>query len=549
MAVKRPILTLLTAVSCFGACTGMKPELDRLESVMHERPDSVLAALEGMKSDHLLSRSLKARFALLYSQALDMNYISVTSDSIISPAVLYYRRHGSAKQKLKTCYYRALISENQGWSEDAMEWLKKGEEHIKDAGSPGMAGRLYNHKAILYFNSYACKDALTNEEMSAKYFLEASDSLSYSYRLNDIAKICIVLDDYAKANDALVHLREIWDKMDITGRALYYSNNLVLACEHDGGADTVGMRNILSSCREDLPDFGVLPNLTLLMAHAYVLCGMTEEASDMLALYDEVTAEAEKTANYYLVRSEYHEAVKDYKGALECHKKYVDENGQTTFSALNSETKLVEERYEAQIQELKQSHRTKSIMLSSYILLAALMLLIKYIITALKTVQAELSDTEMRYRQIEKERNSLREIQEHSKIMDAESLQLVSKRLEVLDKVLIGHMSQDPAISKEADNTIDGLLKNKDEFILSTSKVFSTSRPNFCQYLRTAGLTEFEIGYCCLFVMGLYAKDIEPYFSKNASNVINNTIRNKLALPKNGVKLRTFLCEKCTELG
>ena len=61
-------------------------------------------------------------------------------------------------------------------------------------------------------------------------------------------------------------------------------------------------------------------------------------------------------------------------------------------------------------------------------------------------------------------------------------------------------------------------------------------------------LTQWEVGYCCLFLMGLYSKDIEPHFSRASSNTNNNIIRNKLGLPLNGQKLKTYLLETCKKL-
>lgn len=52
-------------------------------------------------------------YALLLSIALDKNYIDVTNDSIIAPAVKNYAKHGSADEKLKTRYYWGCIAMNE----------------------------------------------------------------------------------------------------------------------------------------------------------------------------------------------------------------------------------------------------------------------------------------------------------------------------------------------------------------------------------------------------------------------------------------------------
>ena len=77
---------LLLAVSCADDAAVMS-ELDAAESVMEDSPETALAILDTMQRSRLVSREAIARHALLYSQALDKNYIDMTTDSIIRPAV------------------------------------------------------------------------------------------------------------------------------------------------------------------------------------------------------------------------------------------------------------------------------------------------------------------------------------------------------------------------------------------------------------------------------------------------------------------------------
>lgn len=76
---------MLLAVSCADDAAVMS-ELDAAESVMEDSPETALALLDTMQRSRLVSRKAAARHALLYSQALDKNYIDMTTDSIIRPA-------------------------------------------------------------------------------------------------------------------------------------------------------------------------------------------------------------------------------------------------------------------------------------------------------------------------------------------------------------------------------------------------------------------------------------------------------------------------------
>ena len=113
------VLVLCAVLSCSDD-TAVMAELDRAEAVMEEYPDSALALLDTLDRGRLTSREAKARHALLYSQALDKNYIDLSTDSIINPAVKYYSRHGSHDYRLMTQYYLGRIYQNAGDNESAM---------------------------------------------------------------------------------------------------------------------------------------------------------------------------------------------------------------------------------------------------------------------------------------------------------------------------------------------------------------------------------------------------------------------------------------------
>lgn len=74
------------------------PLLLRADSLMETRPDSSLSILESITFPQKLSRSDKAYYALLLTQARHKNYIPLKNDSLIKIAVDYY---GDTKKNLK----------------------------------------------------------------------------------------------------------------------------------------------------------------------------------------------------------------------------------------------------------------------------------------------------------------------------------------------------------------------------------------------------------------------------------------------------------------
>lgn len=97
---------MLAGLLCWGCKqTDVTQVLDRAETCMAERPDSSLYLLRTLDKRHISGSLRKARYALLYSQALDKNYIDVDNDSLIRVAVDYYKGHGTSHEKALAYFY------------------------------------------------------------------------------------------------------------------------------------------------------------------------------------------------------------------------------------------------------------------------------------------------------------------------------------------------------------------------------------------------------------------------------------------------------------
>ncbi|MGN1219387.1 MAG: hypothetical protein ACI4TU_00415, partial [Candidatus Cryptobacteroides sp.] len=101
--MKRLLVFLFCAFNVFISCKDdqIGAALASAEISMNEDPESSLKILESIDRSQILSRRQKAEFALLYSIALDKNYIDVQSDSIIAPAVEYYKSHGPRAERFQ----------------------------------------------------------------------------------------------------------------------------------------------------------------------------------------------------------------------------------------------------------------------------------------------------------------------------------------------------------------------------------------------------------------------------------------------------------------
>ena len=79
------LLYMVSVLAGLQACTGredIESRLQEADACMSAHPETALAMLDSIDTEHISSKRLKARYALLYSIALDKNYIDVTNDSI-----------------------------------------------------------------------------------------------------------------------------------------------------------------------------------------------------------------------------------------------------------------------------------------------------------------------------------------------------------------------------------------------------------------------------------------------------------------------------------
>lgn len=130
---------------------------------------------------------------------------------------------------------------------------------------------------------------------------------------------------------------------------------------------------------------------------------------------------------------------------------------------------------------------------------------------------------------------------------DDEAMEMIHRRLAVLDKVLASHLSSDDKAFRTSEEEVENLIADREDFLLSTKVVFKERHPHFISYLQEKNLTDWEIGYCCLFTLGLKGKDVGEYIQKKRHYIISSGIRKKLGLGEHdtniGIWLRNLLAD------
>ncbi len=549
-------LTFLLSLMICG-CNKVSNEivalLDGIESYIEEYPADALKVLENINDEELSSRKLRAKYSLLYSMALDKNYIDVVTDSIIAPAVKYYKYCGTSEEKFKVLYYYGRVLQNAKETEAAMEKFVEAEHCISSQTDKRVIARLYKAKMVAYRDVFDYKSALEQAKTAALYYYEVNDTLRYLNAVNDIAVLCRQLDDKESESEYLRILESNIHLMDEYQLSNYYAillNSLIYISD-----DTIN--DVLSEYLSVISDKSVIHWLSV--ANAGIV--LKDYESALMALDNYVLYGGLEDPAYYWTSATLYEELGYYDKALNFYKSYQQTTDNTDISIFESDTKFIEERFDAELKSVRQTLYIIISTLSLIIIVLALMILSQRIkkvreekrIQKIKfdeveaqciLLQEEKKETERMFVSLKSEIRQLKKIRT-DKSIDKDILVSVEQRLNVLNKFILAELSD--SFEKIAYTELGKLMENREEFMESTKKIFMISHPKFMAYLRKCNLTEWEIGCCCLYCIGFNGAEISEYLNRKAIYNMNSVIRKKLDIPKGKTQIDIFLKQKMQE--
>ena len=546
-------------LSCSKADLETERTLEDVASFIEERPDSALTILDTMDSFSLTTSALKARHSLLLAMARDKNYIDDTTDSIIAPAVSWYRRHGSADEKLLMNYYRGRIAMNAGDYETAMRWFADGSRFSEKARNKVWSGRLCNAKFQVYQHLFDSSSAIDAAVRSADYYAAAGELSRYYDAINNVACVYEQLLDTANALHYLGILRDNWDDLDESQHSCYYAGMLSISSDK---------KPVLEQYLCDVNDEQVI--YWVIVAKSYFEIGNYEQASRALKMAEKYVGT--QGLDYKWVNALVQEATGEYRSAAKSYREFIGANGNNNIDIFESDTKFVEERIATNRTINHQLYIILIIVLSLMVsFLFGLLLWVRH--SSLKKIhkmsekahKAETELLEKENRRLEEERiRAVREKEEYERMYNEavsriELLErikkeprlgkgvrdVVDKYLSVLNKFIAAHVSK--TFDKEAKAELAALMGEQKDFLKSIGLAFSLSHPNFIGYLNKCRLNDWEKGCCCMFCIGLNNSEIADYLKRPSFKNDLTTIRGKLKVERRtniGIFLQKRMAEK-----
>lgn len=212
--------------------------LEHAHKLMLSRPDSSLKIILTIDPQQIKTKQIEARYCLIYSQALDKNAIDLTSDTLIRPAVEYYKHHGRKIDKAKSWYYLARIYVNKGDIDNAIKSYVEAEKFMVDTRARRLLAMLYANIGNLYVQQKSFDQAEKMYDRCIEIY-RGQETVNEAYALAGKAAVMNIEDKNEEALSLLNQAKEVATKYQdsLCLLSLAHSHAAILV-DMDDGADT-----------------------------------------------------------------------------------------------------------------------------------------------------------------------------------------------------------------------------------------------------------------------------------------------------------------------
>lgn len=540
--MKRHILFAAVVLSIAVSCTdrGIIRALDDIESCLSEHPDSALSVLDSLSTADIQGREANAKFALLYSMALDKSYIDATDDSLINIAVDWYRKHGTADERLKSYYYQGRVYQNAGDNEAAMESFVRAEaSESEDNMSNGL---LYKAMSGIYIQIFDFAKAELYNDRAKECYLLAGDTDKYAGTILFSSDLHYANGDYNSTIACLDSVKTMLDSISTSHRNAYYIQSMRIKRDRE---DRAGLSDELN---QYLSSTGAENISWLDVADYYTYLGQYDKSESALQQYREFHPEYKDEPAYHIAAYILNDSLGDYREALDDYINYSLLSDSLSLVIAEQDTGFIQERYEKDLQ-MEKERNTRLLVTLVSVFSVILLSCIAYILRLRlrqsrrekESLAAEMSRYKENYSRLKQERDELSEMLSSNPPADRQCMRVLNDRLELLNRFFAAAISGNEDTDRKASHELDRLVADRDMFLYTTRMTFAAAHPDFISYLESKGLTEHEIEYCCLYAIGLKGKEIGQYIKRACHYNESSDIRAKLGLGKHDTNLSNYL--------
>ena len=220
--------------------------LDEAAKNLDSRPEYSLKIIKQINVNSIRrSPELYAKYCLIYSQALDKNYIDVTNDIIIKNAVDFYKNNNDKIHLMQSYYYLSRVQQNAQRFGESIISCFMAQSIASKLKNYHYLGLIYREMADLYNISYNSDEELIYRNLSLKSFKLGNDS---SYMNDAVLDLCEAYNNAHKYNISKILSKQLMIEVLHNKDSITYYNAARVQAEALIGLGKIEMaKNILLS--------------------------------------------------------------------------------------------------------------------------------------------------------------------------------------------------------------------------------------------------------------------------------------------------------------
>ena len=551
--MKTLILVLALTISLLSACSKssqIDKIIDSAEAVIMEHPDSALEMLDKIERVELAEGKQRAKFSLLYAQAMNKNYIDSNSDSLTAVALEYYKDNGTDREKALAYYYHGVIKYNADLYTEAIDFFIQAKIYAEKTDDHYTRGLIYHVIGGCYFTQCDRRTALEYHKMALEEYLQTGNKPNIFMGTKNVGMMYRMLGMYEEAIPYLLDAKKM--ALELNETQLYLNLSITL---ENIGYYKFNQTSVTEEWLELFKNEKDLMKYHLGMAIYY----KRSHQLDSAILHYKKKLELIKQHSIYSVEdfrvvSEIFERMGDLTSALVYERKYRRGKDSLYRVNLSNVAKEVEQKYLAkhykESYKLLRSRHIYMIVAYSFIFIAAIMLIIYTIRRFRKMIKKREIEIE-EYREyitdaIEQKNeleNRCKELEINSRAANSNNIprfiSLLHNRIRNLQSLTeLAHIHQNNP-GRFYSEFKEQLKVSKNTYTEFMDELYSMT-DLYCNGIMThlkneyPDLTKYELSYCALICLGFSQESIRILMNHNNINSIytlRTKIRKKMSIP------------------
>ena len=525
--------------------------LDNAEILMNEQPDSAYTLLSDLEVDRIPTSSLRAQFALLYTQALEKTRRPMGSDSLICMAVDYYTRKDYLIRKAYALFYQGCVWVETNNIEASFQSFKQAQDLAKELKDDYLLGLSSVNLAELYQKQYHFETALELLKQALAAYKRADKEKHVCYTLIMIGKLYLLNNIDSSAHYCRIAYEQAVELQDFEYEYSVLMNMYSVYMKQK--EYTLAKDLLFDNVHRFNKDGNKKSDMILQISVLYYNMGELDSARHYISLVALDSLEAQKRPGVLLLMKLIEEELGNYKAALEYYNKYKSISDEILQQLQEDDLKKAEERYN------REKLKSENYSLRYRVLSMIILLMVASMVTFL-SVRLIVKHLKMRAKFHEEHLMKMSILREdeliaRSKIRENQLKQIVEHRFSVIKGLLDLSYIRDPHSHKFLERFRHSMAlsgKPDETFFADLLPLMNNFYYGAIDWLKEhySDLVDSDIELICLLFFKFSPQELCVLYGLEHVGAIYtrcSRVAKKLKIDK-GISIGSFLEEKIEEL-